>query len=86
MDSKYPRRTQTHVLEELSERFFRDKLPENWIAERPGNSDYGIDLKVDIFYGENATGLELLVQLKSSANSSNNDYESIRLKQLHTII
>jgi len=75
----YPQRDETHKLEELSERFFANSLPRNWRSERPGG-DYGVDTKVDIFEGDNATELELLVQLKSSHAASASAFESIRLK------
>jgi hypothetical protein len=42
--------------------------------------DYGVDLRVDLFEAGAATGLELLVQLKSSAQASPGEYESVRLK------
>jgi hypothetical protein len=75
----FPIRSETHQLEELSERFFRNSLPKNWLCERPAN-DYGVDLRVDLFEGNNATGLELLVQLKSSAKATDGNTEVIRLK------
>jgi hypothetical protein len=75
----YPQRPDSHQLEELSERFFVNTLPRNWRPERPGG-DYGVDLKVDIFENSNATGLELLVQLKSSHASSEREYETIQLE------
>lgn len=75
----YPQRNENHQLEELSERFFASSLPRNWRSEKPGG-DYGTDIKVDIFEGDNATGLELLVQLKSSHNASTSDFETIRLR------
>lgn len=76
---RYPRRIETHQSAELSERFFANSLPRNWRSEKPGG-DYGTDIKVDIFEGNNATGLELLVQLKSSQHASRLAYETIRLK------
>lgn len=66
---RYPVRPDTHNLETLSERFFQNSLPRNWVPHRPPN-DYGVDLVVAIFEGEMATGLELLIQLKSSGESS----------------
>jgi len=74
----YPQRNDAHQLEELSERFFANTLPRNWRLEKPGG-DYGADLKVDIFEGNNATGLELLIQLKSSHAASEANHETIRL-------
>jgi hypothetical protein len=66
MAKRFPQKPESHQLEEISERFFRTRFPQNWRPERPGG-DYGVDLKVDIFEGDDATGLELLVQLKASA-------------------
>jgi hypothetical protein len=74
----YPKRTSTHQLEEISQRFFINSLPRNWLAEKP-QGDYGVDLRVDIFEGENAIGLELLVQLKSSSEGTDDDVVKMRL-------
>ena len=76
---KYPKRINSHQLEELSERFFFNSLPRNWHSEKP-EADYGVDIHVDIFENDNATGLELLIQLKSSHSASESDNETIRLK------
>ncbi|WP_168734202.1 DUF4365 domain-containing protein [Pseudothauera nasutitermitis] len=76
---KFPIRSESHQLEELSERFFLDHLPNNWAAEKPAN-DYGVDLRVDLFEGRHATGLELLVQLKASKKSTAGESEVVRLK------
>lgn len=62
----FPIRSESHQIEEISERFFRDSLPRNWTAEKPSN-DYGVDLRVDMFELNQVTGLELLVQLKASS-------------------
>jgi hypothetical protein len=74
----YPQRNDAHQLEELSMRFFANALPRNWHSEKPG-ADYGVDLKVDIFEKTDATGLELLVQLKSSHDANDAEYETVRL-------
>lgn len=79
MDKAYPIRSESHQIEELSERFFREWLPKNWAAEKPAE-DYGVDLRVDLFEGNQATGLELLVQLKASAESTGEETETVRLK------
>lgn len=73
--AKLPQRTQNHNNEELSERFFNSSLPENWCSHRPDN-DYGVDLIVDLFEGTNATGLELIVQLKSTQSTTDGDTET----------
>ncbi|MEW8073620.1 MAG: DUF4365 domain-containing protein [Candidatus Thiodiazotropha sp.] len=79
MTAIFPRRTDTHKLEELSVRYFRRHLPESWTCEKP-EDDYGVDLRVELFEGERATGMELLIQLKASKASTDRDYESIVLK------
>ncbi|MGX5732131.1 DUF4365 domain-containing protein [Pseudoxanthomonas beigongshangi] len=79
MNDIYPQRPQAHQLEEASRRYFVQCLPANWASERPDN-DYGIDLRVDMFEGNAATGLELLVQLKASERAADGDTESIDLR------
>lgn len=79
MATSYPKRPNTHQLEELSKRYFISHLPSNWVCEKPEN-DYGVDLKVDIFEDQNATAMELLIQLKSSQTSDEHEYETINLK------
>lgn len=91
---KLPQRPNSHVLEELSNRFFQTKLPTNWTTTKPLN-DYGIDFIVNIFDGLNASHYELNIQLKSSQKSTGREYEKIALKtttynhlwhQLHVVM
>lgn len=79
MPIQFPIRSESHQQEEASERFFRDHLPRNWTAEKPAN-DYGVDLRVDLFEGNKATGLELLVQLKAAEAPSGRESETVRLR------
>lgn len=79
MANRYPQRPNAHQIEEVSERFFKNCLPRNWHCEKPGG-DYGVDLRVDIFEGEEVTGLELLVQLKASSHTAEGDSETITLR------
>jgi len=79
MPTQFPVRSESHQLEEASERLFRECLPRNWTAEKPAN-DYGVDLRVDLFEGKHATGLELLVQLKASEGSTEGESETVRLR------
>lgn len=76
---RLPKRGATHRLEERSERHFRERLPDDWICERQLR-DYGVDLRVEIFEDDDATGLELLVQLKASNEGSAQENEIVRLK------
>ena len=75
----YPIRSNSHQLEEVSFRYFRNLLPENWLAEKVVN-DYGVDLKVEIFENKQAVGLELDVQLKASIKNDRKNFVCIRLK------
>lgn len=79
MSDPYPQRPQSHQLEEASRRFFVHWLPPNWASDRPAE-DYGVDLHVDIFEGDAATGLELLVQLKASEQAVDGDEETLVLR------
>lgn len=80
-DKQYPLRTRSHQLEEASKRYFDACLPKHWTGSRTvGGEDYGLDLRVSMPEGENYTGLELAVQLKSSASSNEAETEVVRLK------
>jgi Domain of unknown function (DUF4365) len=79
MSMTFPIRSESHQLEELSKRFIQEALPKNWASDKSSN-DYGVDLRVDLFEGDQATGLELLVQLKATARPSGKDTESVRLR------
>jgi len=78
MDRPFPQRHNNHNLETLSERYFTNSLPRDWASDKLAN-DYGVDLRVDIFENGRAIGLELLVQLKSSANATEGNSETIRM-------
>jgi hypothetical protein len=75
----YPVRHPSHELETASERFFFGCLPKGWTSQKYV-PDYGVDFRVDIYEGQQATGLELLVQLKSSALPDSAETETVRLR------
>lgn len=76
----FPIRHETHTLGQKSETFFRNQIPQDWVANRPQN-DYGVDFQIDITEGRELRGLELIVQLKASEKSSGDeDKETITLK------
>jgi len=79
MAPQFPHRSESHQLEETSVRYVRNALPRGWTCEKPEH-DYGVDLRVDIFEDGTATGLELLFQLKASADSAKGETEVVRLK------
>lgn len=76
---KRPKRTAEHNLEESSNRFFHQCLPENWTTTKP-NNDYGVDWLINIFDGEYASNYELNVQLKSSQKSTKGEHEKISFR------
>jgi hypothetical protein len=78
MIKKHPQGINTHQLEELSERFFQNNLPKNWTCEKP-SKDYGVDLRIGLFNGYYAEGLELLVRLKSSKKGTDREHETVTL-------
>ena len=77
---KFPKRHKNHSLEEESITFFREQLPEDWNINSV-DRDYGQDLNIEICEDGEYRGLELVVQLKSSANPNGNDEtENITLR------
>jgi hypothetical protein len=74
-----PKRPEAHQLEERSERFFRAHLPMGWTCEKQVH-DYGIDLQIEIFEDGDATGRELIVQLKGSQSAHGGATENVRLQ------
>jgi hypothetical protein len=76
----FPIRHATHNLEQKSEAFLRNHIPNEWVINRPQN-DYGIDFQLSITEDGQLRGLELVIQLKASKNSSGNkNTESFQLK------
>lgn len=76
-----PSRIENHRLEADSENHFNQHLPRDWTSFKP-MPDFGVDIVVNIFDGDEATSRELLVQLKSSLepNSTADDaYERLTL-------
>lgn len=65
---QYPERHNNHTLEQKSETFFMQNLPQDWTATTP-KKDYGQDLNIEICEDGQYRGLDLIVQLKSSATS-----------------
>lgn len=78
MRNRYPQRHNNHDLETVSERYFNNALPKDWVSHKHP-SDYGVDLIVEIFENGFALGAELLVQLKSSQKASDGSREKVIL-------
>jgi len=70
-------RTQNHIIEDESRRFFSGLLPKSWVY-RNKHEDYGIDAEVEIFDAKgNATGLVFWVQLKATASKDSKTIKSV---------
>lgn len=77
---QYPERHNNHTLEQKSETYFLQHLPQDWTATTP-KKDYGQDLNLEICEEGQYRGLDLIVQLKSSATSDTlNETERQQLK------
>jgi tetratricopeptide (TPR) repeat protein len=77
--SEYPQRSNTHTIEEESDRFFKRFLPLSWVANKP--VDYGLDYYIEIGEGTNITGKNFSVQLKSHEKLAVNNSVEIVLKR-----
>ena len=76
----FPIRHESHTLEQKSETFLRNHIPQAWVVNRP-EKDYGVDYQLGITEDGELKGLELLIQLKASGKSSGHeDTETINLK------
>ena len=74
---QFPKRHKNHILESKSEKFFKDHLPEEWVAEKP--IDYGIDYKVEIIIDEQVIGENFSVQLKAHDKLGKDNLISVNL-------
>jgi hypothetical protein len=78
---QYPERIDNLTLEQKSENYLRGFLPPEWNITIP-NKDYGQDLNIEICEDNQYKGLDLIVQLKSSATSNvldGNEREQLRV-------
>jgi tetratricopeptide (TPR) repeat protein len=75
--STKPKRPLQHRLETGSRRAFEALLPLSWTVDER-SSDYGVDLDVEVFDEDDATGIRFNVQLKSRDETAKNS--SVRLK------
>ena len=84
MTSKYPQRHPYHVLADESEDFFINRLPGDWIVNKP-QKDYGHDLRIELTDDGLVKGCELVIQMKASEKPTENDeYESIKGLKIST--
>jgi Domain of unknown function (DUF4365) len=82
----FPRRAQTHVLEDRSKRFFLDRVPSSWVIHEPKQGgDYGTDFIVDVPSADGlCRGTSFRVQIKATSHVALRDnLVRIRIKIRH---
>src|SRR5690348_10436962 len=82
----FPRRAQTHVLEDRSKRFFLDRVPSSWVIHEPQQGgDYGTDFIVDVPSADGlCRGTSFRVQIKATSHVALRDnLVCIRIKIRH---
>lgn len=78
--SDLPERPRSHVLETLSDKYFKSRVPSEWIV-RDLHVDYGIDCNVEITDGSFVTGKHFSVQLKGTDAPMASSNFSVSLKR-----
>jgi hypothetical protein len=78
MAERLPQRPRSHQLEKASQDFFEACLPREWLTDKPPY-DYGVDMRVAVFNGTDATGLEFVAQLKATEKAQGSDAEPLKL-------
>lgn len=71
------RRTETHIIDTLAVRQIISTLPSNWLVRILEERDYGIDLSIELYDGENPTGCFSLIQIKGTRKSFINEVISM---------
>jgi tetratricopeptide (TPR) repeat protein len=75
-----PNRHRNHEIETLSERFFNNQVPVNWVVNKL-QLDYGTDLNCEIVIDKGVTGMNFSVQLKGKEKESNTESIKIPIKR-----
>lgn len=77
-----PTRPREHQIEGISIRFFESLLPPQWVCRRK-ESDYGVDLEVEVFdKNGQSTSLTFIVQIKATDDPQKERSMSISLDRL----
>ena len=78
---KMIKRAPQHQIDTKAVRQILSILDENWLIRNQDERDYGIDLTIERFNGENATGDFILVQVKGTESQFE---ENIKLPKFPT--
>jgi len=71
--SSYPKRSRSHILEDISETYLKTQLPEEWVLNQIPK-DYGIDYSCEICTDNQITGVSFSIQLKAKEKENNADF------------
>ncbi|MBB5645909.1 tetratricopeptide repeat protein [Pedobacter cryoconitis] len=77
--TQFPSRHPNHSLEYKSELFLRNKLPTEWIIDKP--TDYGIDFKIEVVLNGAVNGQNFSVQLKAHQKIEKRKGISVKLER-----
>lgn len=72
-----PRRTETHRIDTQAVRVVRSKLTPDWVERSVEDRDYGIDMMLEAFDGDQPTGILILLQIKGHAGRFGDDMAEV---------
>ena len=68
-----PKRSQTHRIDSDAVRVVRTLLTPDWVERSAEDRDYGVDMMLETFDGEDPTGILVLLQIKGQEASFGSD-------------
>lgn len=68
-----PKRSETHRIDTQAVRVVRSKLTPDWVERSVEDRDYGIDMMLEAFDGDQPTGVLVLLQIKGHAGAFGDD-------------
>lgn len=80
---KLPQRGLTHRIDTKALRQIITQLNEDWIIRNLEERDYGIDMQLELFDGDNPTGCMTLIQVKGTEKSLSAEPATLGVKNLH---
>jgi len=84
LKSKLPQRAASHRTDTRALRLIMSQLNEDWVIRNLEERDYGIDLQLELFDGDNPTGYMALVQVKGTEKSFSEELSAkIPVSTLH---
>ena len=65
---QFPQRIDSHIIESESVKIFESVVPKEWVVRKVSESDYGVDLYVEICDNHSMMGQLFSVQLKGTSS------------------